>query len=314
MLKYILKRIVAAIPVLIIVSVVVFTIIHLTPGDPARAMLGDQALESEVEALREQMGLNQPLLTQYIHWVQRLFRGDMGQSIFIQGKMTEIIMDRMAPTVWLTIGSLLIAVLIAIPCGIFSAKERGRMTDRILMMLSMLGNSIPGFLLGLLLMLLFAVTMKLLPAGGYKDPAKGIVPFLRYIILPCISLGLMHASLITRMTRSSMLEVLNKDYIRMAQAKGVRPAGILFHHALKNAFLPILTVIGQSLVSLLAGAMVTENVFNIPGIGRLVVDSILRRDYEVVQAVILVIAVINILVMLLIDIINSLIDPRLREE
>ena len=313
MLKYIGKRLLSAIPVLIIVSVVVFMIIHLTPGDPARVMLGDQALEEDIAALREQMGLNDPLLTQYVNWIRGIFHGDFGTSIFMQGTMLEIISDHLGPTIALTVSALTIAVMIAIPCGILAAKSRGRVADQAVMGFSMVGVSVPNFLLGLLVMLFFSVFLKVLPTAGYKRPADGFGQFVRYMILPSLSLGLMHAALITRMTRSSMLEVMNSDYIKMAKAKGVKERILLFKHALKNAFLPILTVIGQSTMSLLAGAMVTESVFNIPGIGQLVINSIERRDYEVVQAVVLVIALINVLIMLIVDILNGIIDPRVRK-
>ncbi len=312
MVRYIGKRLLSAIPVLFIVSIVVFMIIHLTPGDPARVMLGDQALEQDVEALREQMGLNEPIITQYINWIKGIFQGDFGTSIFMQGTMLEIIASHIGPTIALTLSALFIAVVLAIPLGILAAKYRGRMADQLITGFSMLGVSIPNFLLGLLVMLFFGVLLKLLPTAGYQSPAKGFAGFARYMILPALSLGLMHAALITRMTRSSMLSVLNSDYIKMAKAKGVHEFVMLFKHALKNAFLPILTVIGQSLISLLAGAMVTESVFNIPGIGQLVINSIERRDYEVVQAVVLVIALMNVVVMLALDLLNGVIDPRVR--
>lgn len=312
MVRYIGKRLLSAIPVLFIVSIVVFMIIHLTPGDPARVMLGDQALEQDVEALREQMGLNEPIITQYVNWIKGIFQGDFGTSIFMQGTMLEIIASHIGPTIVLTLSALFIAVVLAIPLGILAAKYRGRMADQLITGFSMLGVSIPNFLLGLLVMLFFGVLLKLLPTAGYQSPAKGFTGFVRYMILPALSLGLMHAALITRMTRSSMLSVLNSDYIKMAKAKGVREFVMLFKHALKNAFLPILTVIGQSLISLLAGAMVTESVFNIPGIGQLVINSIERRDYEVVQAVVLVIALMNVVVMLALDLLNGVIDPRVR--
>ena len=312
MVRYIGKRLLSAIPVLFIVSIVVFMIIHLTPGDPARVMLGDQALEQDVEALREQMGLNEPIITQYINWIKGIFHGDFGTSIFMQGTMLEIIASHIGPTIALTLSALFIAVVLAIPLGILAAKYRGRVADQLITGFSMLGVSIPNFLLGLLVMLFFGLVLKVLPTAGYQSLSKGFSGFVRYMILPALSLGLMHAALITRMTRSSMLSVLNSDYIKMAKAKGVHEFVMLFKHALKNAFLPILTVIGQSLISLLAGAMVTESVFNIPGIGQLVINSIERRDYEVVQAVVLVIALINVVVMLALDLLNGVIDPRVR--
>lgn len=312
MLKYIGKRIAAVIPVLFIVSLVVFFMIHLIPGDPARVILGDQALEEDVLALQQQMGLNDPIWIQYINWIVDIFHGDLGQSLFIDEPMTTLIWEHLLPTLALSVNALVIAVIIAIPCGIFAAKNRGRAVDQILMGTSMIGISVPNFLIGLLLILLCSVKFNWFPSSGYKTLQDGFGLHFKYLFLPSLALGLMHAALITRMTRSSMLEVLGSDYIKMARAKGVKENVILFKHALKNALLPIITVIGQSLVSLLSGALVTESVFNIPGIGQLVVTSINRRDYEVIQAVILVIAIINVLVMLLIDILYGFADSRIR--
>lgn len=313
MVKYIARKMFAVLTVLFVVSFVTFFIIHLTPGDPARVMLGADASEEAVADLREQMGLNRPLPVQYVEWLGNVLRGNLGNSIFMEGDMTGIIGLRMKPTVELTVFALVIAVLIAIPTGILAARGRGRLVDQGMMAVSMLGVSVPNFLLGLLLVLLFAVKLKLLPASGYKEiQDAGLVEHLRYLLLPAVSLGLMHAALLSRMTRSAVLEVLNKDYIRMAKAKGVRAFSLMFRHALRNALIPVITVIAQSFVSLLAGALVTETIFNIPGIGKLVIDSIGRRDYEVVQAMVLLIAVINVLIMFLLDILYGVIDPRIR--
>lgn len=313
MVKYIARKMFAVLTVLFVVSFVTFFIIHLTPGDPARVMLGADASEEAVADLREQMGLNRPLPVQYVEWLGNVLRGNLGNSIFMEGDMTGIIGLRMKPTVELTVFALVIAVLIAIPTGILAARGRGRLVDQGMMAVSMLGVSVPNFLLGLLLVLLFAVKLKLLPASGYKEiQDAGLVEHLRYLLLPAVSLGLMHAALLSRMTRSAVLEVLNKDYIRMAKAKGVRAFSLMFRHALRNALIPVITVIAQSFVSLLAGALITETIFNIPGIGKLVIDSIGRRDYEVVQAMVLLIAVINVLIMFLLDILYGVIDPRIR--
>ncbi len=313
MVKYIARKMFAVLTVLFVVSFVTFFIIHLTPGDPARVMLGADASEEAVENLREQMGLNRPLPVQYVEWLGNVLRGNLGDSIFMKGSMTSIIGLRMKPTVELTVFALVIAVLIAIPTGILAARGRGRLVDQGMMAVSMLGVSVPNFLLGLLLVLLFAVKLKLFPASGYKELQEaGLLEHLRYLLLPAVSLGLMHAALLSRMTRSAVLEVLNKDYIKMAKAKGVRAFSLMFRHALRNALIPVITVIAQSFVSLLAGALVTETVFNIPGIGKLVIDSISRRDYEVVQAMVLLIAVINVLIMFLLDILYGIIDPRIR--
>lgn len=313
--KYILKKTISVLSVLFIVSLITFFIIHLTPGDPARVMLGADATIEEVEALREQLGLNRSLPIQYVEWLGDILRGDLGTSIFMKGNLTSIIASRMKPTIVLTISALTIAVIIAIPTGIMSAKKRGRIGDQAMMITSMLGVSVPNFLLGLLLILLFAVKLGIFPASGYKELGTvGFIEYSKYLVLPSLSLGLMHAALLTRMTRSAVLEVLNKDYIKMAKAKGVKEFSLMFKHALRNALLPIITVIAQSFVALLAGALVTETIFNIPGIGQLVIDSISRRDYEVVQALVLLIAVINVLVMFLLDILYGIIDPRVRSE
>lgn len=315
MAKYILKKAIQVLTVLFIVSFVTFFIIHLTPGDPARVMLGADASEEAVEALREQMGLNRPLPVQYIEWLGNVCKGDLGTSIFMEGTMLQIIGERLRPTVELTLFALIIAVIIAIPTGILAAKGRGRAMDQGMMVVSMLGVSVPNFLLGLLLVLLFAVRLHWLPASGYQEIADvGWGTHLRYLLLPAVSLGMMHAALLSRMTRSSMLEVLNKDYIKMARAKGVKAFSLMFKHALRNALLPIITVIAQSFVSLMAGALVTETIFNIPGIGKLVIDSIGRRDYEVVQALVLLIAVMNVIIMFVLDILYGIIDPRIRTE
>lgn len=313
MKKYIIKRLLSLIPVLVIVSVVVFCLIHLTPGDPAAIMLGDDASPEDIAALHEQLGLNRPLVVQYFSWVGNMFRGDFGRSLFIEGSMLSIIGGHFLPTVSLTLCSLIIALVIALPLGIIAAQKRGSIANQLISAFTMTGISVPSFLMGLFLVLLFSVKLNLLPPANYRPLLKyGLFEHLRYMILPAISLGLMQAALITRMTRSSVLEVLNMDYIKMAKSKGVSNLMILVKHALRNAVLPIITVVGQSFIALLSGAAVVEKVFNIPGIGQLVVNSIGRRDYEVIQAVILVIALINVFINLLVDLFYGLADPRVR--
>lgn len=312
--KYILKKATSLIVVLLLVSLVSFFIIHLTPGDPARVMLGSEATEEAVEALRESMGLNRPLPIRYVEWLMGVFQGDLGTSIFMEGTMLEIIGERVVPTIELTICALLISVIIAIPTGILSARKRGRIADQGMMVFSMLGVSIPNFLLGLVLVLVFAVSLRWLPASGYKTLGEGMGIHFRYLLLPSVALGLMHAALLSRMTRSALLEVLNKDYIKMAKAKGVHARSLMYKHALRNALMPIITVIAQSFVSLMAGALITETIFNIPGLGKLIMDSIMRRDYEVVQALILLIAALNVVVMFVLDILYGVIDPRVRSQ
>lgn len=313
MKKYIVKRLLSLIPVLIVVSIVIFTLIHLTPGDPAAAMLGDQASDEAIAELRDKLGLNDPLPIQYFNWIGDIFRGDLGTSLFMEGSMWEILMDHMKPTLALTTLALIFAVGFSVPLGIVAAKHRGTMTDEVISFVSILGVSVPSFLLGLLLILGLAVGLGILPAAGYKTIAgNGFWKHIRYLILPAISLGFIEAGLIIRMTRSAMLEVLGSDYIRMAKAKGVSNRALFNKHALKNALVQIVTVVGQSFMVLLGGATVTESVFNIPGIGKLTLNSVMRRDYEVVQAVVLLISVTNVLVCLIVDLIYGLIDPRVR--
>ncbi|MEY8353154.1 ABC transporter permease [Lachnospiraceae bacterium 54-53] len=313
MKKYIVKRILSLIPVLIIVSVIVFFLMHLVPGDPAAVMLGDNATQEEIQALREQLGLNQLLIFQYFTWVGNMFHGNFGKSIFMEGSMLSILAEHFAPTVSLTVCSLVIALIIALPLGIIAAKRRGRMEEQAISGFTMIGISVPSFLMGLFLVMFLAVKMDWFPSSNYKSIKEyGLGLHLYYMVLPSVSLGLMQAALITRMTRSSVLEVLNCDYIKMAKAKGVTNFSLLVKHALRNAVIPIITVIGQSFIALLSGAAVVEKIFNIPGIGQLVVNSIGRRDYEVIQAIVLFIAIINILINLIIDLLYGLADPRIR--
>ena len=315
MRKYIIKRVISLIPVLFVVSLVIFLLIHLTPGDPARTMLGDEASEADVMQLREEMGLNDSIVVQYGKWVSGLFHGDFGKSIFIDEPMTQIIGARLGPAVPVAVCSLIIPLLLAIPLGMIAAKNRGRAADQVITGFTMLGISIPSFLMGLFLILIFSVGLRLLPVAGYKTIKEaGLLTHLKYLIMPCISLGLMQAALITRMTRSSVLDVLYMDYIKMARAKGVRERKILLKHAFRNALLPIITVVGQSFIALLSGAMVVESVFNIPGIGQLIVNSVLRRDYEVIQAIVLVIALMNVVITLLMDLLYAIADPRVKME
>ena len=312
MKKYILKRILTMIPVFIITSVIIFSIIHLTPGDPARVILGDGAVEEDVIALQKKMGLDKPVLVQYADWVGGIFKGDLGESLFINEPMWEIIVSHMKPTLSLTIYALLIAAGVGIPFGILAAKYRGSVLDHGVTLVSLCGISVPNFVVALLLMLLFAFRIRLFPVAGYKTLEEGFISHIRYLTLPAVALGFIHMALIMRMTRSSVLEVLSSDYVKMARAKGVGEAAIMIRHALKNALLPIITVIGQTTITLLAGAVVSEAIFNIPGIGQLVVTSIERRDYMVIQAVVLVIALINMVVTLILDILYAVIDPRIR--
>ncbi|MGN0471229.1 MAG: ABC transporter permease [Lachnospiraceae bacterium] len=315
MKKFIVKRFLSLIPILFLVSIGIFSLIHLTPGDPARAILGDLATEDEVMALRESMGLNDPLPVQYFEWLKGVFHGDLGHSIFIDKPMGTILWEHLVPTLNLTLYAMLIAVAIAIPLGVLAARKKGRAADNTVSALTLAGISVPSFLMGIFLILIFAVKLKWLPVAGYKTVREaGFLTHIRYLTLPAIALGLMQAALITRMTKNAMLEVLNSDYMKMALAKGVKQRKRIWKHAFRNALIPIITVIGQSFIALLAGATVVENVFNIPGIGQLVINSAGRRDYEVIQATILVVAVMSVLVNLIVDILYGLANPRIDME
>lgn len=313
MRKYILKRLLSMIPAVFVVSVVIFLIIHLTPGDPAAVMLGDQADPEAIAALREALGLNDPLPVQYLRWLGGVLQGDLGQSLYSDESMVSMLLSHLGPTLSLTVFALAISLIVAVPLGILAARKRGALADNAISVFSMIGISMPSFLLGLLLMLVFAVTLRWLPAAGYKTLAEdGMAEHLRYLVMPAIALGFMEAGLILRMTRSSMLEVLGSDYIRMAKAKGEKSLAITCKHAFKNALIPIVTTVGQTFMGLLSGATVVESIFNIPGIGKMTITAVQQRDYEVVQAVVLFVSMINIVVCLVIDLIYAAIDPRVR--
>lgn len=309
---YILQRLLSLIPVLLVVAIVVFFLIHLTPGDPAAIILGPDATAEEVEALRKELGLDRPLYIQFFDWFIGLLQGDLGHSIFLDQPVLQAFLEHLGPTLSLAILAQIIAILIALPFGIIAATKRGTAADTFFMTFSLLGISIPSFLLGLLLILLFAVKLHLLPAAGYQGLETGFFNHIRYLILPAITLGTIQAALIARMTRSSMLDTLNQNFIKTAYAKGLKERVIIYKHALRNSFIPILTVIGQSFGALVAGAVVTEVVFNIPGIGQLIVNAIQRRDYVLIQGAILLIATSYVLINLIVDLLYGIIDPRVR--
>lgn len=312
MLSYILKRILSLIPVLLVVSIVIFSIVHLTPGDPARVTLGPEASPDQVAALREQMGLNRPIVVQYLSWLSGVARGDFGDSIFMKMPVTQAIANHAAPTLSLAILAQLFTIIVAIPLGIFAARKRGTFFDQGVMGITLIGMAIPSFLLGLLLVLLVGVELGWLPVAGYRPLSAGIGEHLKYLILPAVSLGTIQSALIARMTRSSMLDVLRVDYIRTAKAKGMKERRIIYRHALRNAAMPILTVIGVTFGGLVTGAVVTETIFNVPGLGQLIVNSITRRDYAVIQGVVLFVTLIYVLLNLLIDLLYGVVDPRVR--
>lgn len=312
MTGYIVRRILLLVPVLLIVGVIVFNLVHLTPGDPTSAMLGREATIEQKEALREQLGLNKPLPQQFADWSLGVLRLDFGESLFIGKPVTEALLERAEPTGLLTLYSMIFAALIAIPSGVAAAMRPNSLLDRLLMVTSISGAAIPSFFLGILLVLFFAVRLGWLPSGGYADLSDGFWQHFRYMIMPSIALGFSAAGLLARIIRSTMLDVLNQEFIRTAYAKGLVERRVVMGHALRNAMIPALTVVGIMLANMLGGAVVIETVFNIPGMGRLLVQSVVRRDFPVVQAAVLVVAVIEVLVMLMIDILYVFVDPRIR--
>ena len=313
MLNYILKRLLSLIPVLFVVSLVIFMLIHLVPGDPAAAILGEEASPEQIAALRETLGFNDPLPMQYLRWVSGLFRGDWGTSLFMEGTMLEIIGSHVVPTLQQTLVAIGFATLVGVPLGIIAAIRHGSAADRVISAFSAASVSLPSFLMGLCLVLLISVKLRWLPSSGYKSIADfGWQTHIRYMLLPGIALGFIEMGLIIRMTRSSMLEILDADYMRMAKAKGVSRSRMFMKHALKNALIGILTVVGLSFIACLGGATVTETIFNIPGLGKLTLNAVMRRDYEVVQAVVLLVSLMNVFCTLLLDLLYAVIDPRVR--
>ena len=311
--RFIAKRLLSTLCTLFVLSLFIFLLIHLTPGDPARILLGADASDESVEMVREELGLNKPIIQQYISWILNALHGDLGKSYTRNASVLEAIASSFAPTMVLSIWALILSVGIAIPLGVFAANRKGKISDSGVIAFSLIGISIPSFLMSLILVLVFSVCIKVLPVAGYKTIRDyGFATHIRYIILPVISLSLMQAAVLTRMTRSSMIDVINNDYINTAKAKGLRNNIVLYKHALKNAMIPILTTIGQTFATLLSGAAVVETVFGIPGIGQLIVSSVTKRDYPVIQGIVLVISLIYVLINLIIDFLYGLIDPRMR--
>jgi peptide/nickel transport system permease protein len=312
MLAYILRRLILLVPVLLIVGVVVFTLMHLTPGDPASVMLGREATMEQKEALRERLGLNEPIPVQFIDWFRRALRLDFGESLFIGKPVTEALLERAEPTGLLAFYSLTLSIVIAIPAGVIAAVRANSILDRFLMVLSISGVAIPGFFFGILLILFFAVVLGWLPSGGYVDFGDDPIQHFKYMLLPTLALGFSAAGLLARLVRSTMLDVLNEEYVRTAYAKGLPERHVILAHALRNAMIPVLTVIGISFAGMLGGAVVIETVFNIPGMGRLLVQSVTRRDVPVVQGAVMTVAAIQVLVMLVVDLLYVYVDPRIR--
>lgn len=312
MSAYIIRRLFLLLPVLMIVGVIVFTLIHLTPGDPASVMLGRDATIEQKVALREQLGLNEPFHIQLVEWFGNALRLDFGDSLFIGKPVTEALLDRFQPTTLLAIYGLLVSVMIAIPAGVLAATRPNSPLDRVLMILSISGVAIPSFFFGILLILLFAVVLGWLPAGGYVDFGESPAQHFKYMILPTLALGFSSAGLMARLVRSTMLDVLNQDFVRTAYAKGLPQRHVVMLHALRNALIPVMTIVGISFAHMLGGAIVIETVFNLPGMGRLLVQSVTRRDFPVVQGAVMTVAAIQVLIMLLLDVLYVYVDPRVR--
>jgi peptide/nickel transport system permease protein len=291
---------------------VVFSLIHLAPGDPAAIIAGDNVTERQIAEIRARLGLDEPLWKQFGLWIGDLARGDLGTSIFSRRPVAELIAQRAEPTIALATTTMIVAISIAITAGVLAAWKAGTWIDRGVMLFAVMGFSVPVFVVGYGLVYVFSMQLRWLPVQGYAPLADGFVPFIRHLILPSIALGLAYVALIARITRTSMLEVLAEDYIRTADAKGVATRPKLMRHALKNAAVPIATVIGIGVALLIGGVVITESVFNIPGIGRLTVDAILKRDYPIIQGIILVFSAIYVLINLAVDLLYTFLDPRIR--
>ena len=313
MLGYTIKRALMTIPVILVVALFVFLLLRLSPGDPAAVIAGDYATAEDVERIREKLGLSEPIAVQFFTWVGALLQGDFGTSIFSSKPVTELILQRLEPTLLLATSTIIFSVIVAVPLGTIAAYKSGSWIDRFVMFFSVGGFSIPVFVLGYILIYFFSLTWRILPVQGYKSPFEfGIIPFLQHIILPTITLSVIYIALLARMTRASVIEVLEEDYIRTARAKGLSETKILMRHALKNAAVPIVTVIGLGIALLIGGVVVTESVYNIPGLGRLVLDAVLARDYPIIQGLILFFSLIYVLLNLIIDLTYTLFDPRIK--
>jgi peptide/nickel transport system permease protein len=309
---FLLRRLLAAIPVVIVVTIFVFALLHLAPGDPAAIIAGDLATADDVARIRAKLGLDQPLLIQFFTWVGQLLHGDLGNSIFSAHPVAQLIAQRIEPTLTLTAMTLLISIALAVPLGVIAAWRVGSWIDRGVMGFAVFGFSVPGFVIGYVLIWLFAIELDWLPVQGYTPLAQGFRPWLSNIILPSVTLALAYMALIARITRAAMLETLSQDYIRTAHAKGLATPAVLLRHALHNASVPIVTVIGIGVALLIGGVVITESVFAIPGLGRLTVDAILRRDYPVIQGIILVFSGAYVVINLVVDMLYTVLDPRIR--
>jgi peptide/nickel transport system permease protein len=312
MFAYTVRRLLLIIPVMLVVSTTVFLLLYLTPGDPVGVILGPDATEQQKADLRARLGLDQPAYRQLLRWYGRLVQGDLGTSIFLHKPVTTAFIERLEPTVMLTLLALAIGVVIGLPAGIVAAKMRGSWFDLGSTVVAMAGISMPTFWVGLNLIFIFAVTLGWLPVAGYQPLSGGLWEHLRYLLMPALTLGFAQSALLARMTRSMMLDVLSQDYIRTARSKGVAEVMVLFRHALRNAIIPLITIVGLSFALLLGGAVISEQIFNIPGVGRLLIQAVSRRDYPLVQGVLMIIAGLYMFVNLMVDLTYAYLDPRIR--
>ena len=298
---------------MVVVALFVFLLLRLSPGDPAAVIAGDYATAEDVQKIREKLGLSEPIFVQFVTWLGSLIQGDLGTSIFSNKPVTELIAQRLEPTLMLALTTIIFSILVAVPLGTIAAFRAGSWIDRLVMLFSVGGFSVPVFVLGYILIYYFSITWRLLPVQGYRSPFEdGMLPFVQHIILPTLTLSVIYIALLARMTRASVMEVLEEDYIRTARAKGLSEVKILMQHALRNAAVPIVTVIGIGIALLIGGVVVTESVYNIPGLGRLVLDAVLARDYPIIQGLILFFSLIYVLLNLIIDLTYTLFDPRIK--
>lgn len=312
MFTFVLRRLAAALPVMAVVAGVVFAILRLTPGDPAAILAGDSATPQQLEAIRQNLGLDQPVHLQFLQWMGQLLRGDLGASLLSGTPVLEMVGQRMGPSIALCISTIVLAIVVAVPLGVLAAWRQGRLLDRAVMAASVLGFSIPVFVSGYVLILVLSLGLGWFPVQGYKPLSEGLWPFVRSITLPTLALSSVYIALIACITRTSVIEVMNEDFIRTARAKGLGERGVLLGHALRNAAVPIVTIIGVGIAMLIGGVVVTESVFNLPGLGRLVVEAVLARDYPVIQALILLFALVYVLINLVVDLLYTVFDPRIR--
>jgi len=311
-LAYIARRLVATLPVMGTVAIVVFAILRLTPGDPVAIIAGDSATSEQLEQIRAHMGLDKPIYIQFLLWLAQLLHGDLGVSLISGVPVSGMIADRIGPTLALGTAIIVFSVIVAIPLGVMAAWRQGTLLDRSVTAFSVFGFSVPVFVNGYLLILFFSIELGWLPVQGYRPLAAGFWPFFERLILPTLALSTAYIALITRITRTSILEVMGEDYIRTARAKGAKESAVLMRHALRNAAVPIVTIIGVGIATLMSGVVVTESVFNLPGLGRLVVEAVLARDYPVIQGLIMFFSFTYILINLLVDVLYTVFDPRIR--